>query len=388
MNFDTPSSPVLGLALAVALSACSGDAPPEDSVLDLSGAALDVVELPSDMGRVRDLHVAGDRLTVLSQFAPHLHLTDLSGGEVRSFGRAGQGPAELRSPQRLLPLASLAGVVVWDAVGSRAVAFDTLGTLLADTTLLPARYGTVTGSLAEQTHGDPLRIAVDNDVAYRVVYDGGALRPSDLRGGRLVRGGLNASDTATVLDLASILDPAAPEVEVFVPLPLWARCRGAGSTVVLDPDRRELVILTDASGVAERVAIPANPRSVDDQDLRGVLFQMALLEGVATHGDSAAIMGQFEPMVPQIRSSAPLNVPVGVDLRCFGNLDIWVQEFDNADDPMGRGSRWLRYDGRHWSEVILPPRFQPRELIGGTRLIGVARSLLDEERVAIVHLTN
>jgi len=324
------------------------------------------VSLASEFSRIRRVYTLGDGTIVVANTSRpvDIRLFDADGTHIRTIGREGAGPGELRAIWDLW-IARPDTIVVFDPGLSRMTRFDPLGNAIEMVTF--------------EQHSDRVawlpwaRFADGTFLMRRNVFienvDGGS--------GRSLAPSVRGTAAGEIVDTIGVF----PEAEYYT-LPsgnpgfkrfglravLYVSgdtyYRGLGDTFVIDE--------YDGSGHHLRSLRRAHqPRPVDD-DVRARLMQLEI----------EAAPPEREQAIRQTWAERP----VAEAFPAFGEIwiadaagNLWVQNFATPADPQPPFTVFDR-DGRWLGVVAFPDRFTPHE-IGEDYVIGVSRDELDVETV-------
>jgi len=357
------------IILALVLAACTGPEPRHDYATEVVPSDQIVRVGPRvDFLNIRSTASTGDGTWVLDRGEPYLtFIANDAKKEVIRFGLSGHGPAELRNPVAIE--ATHRGIDVWDVGREEVVSFDRSGRVTAARPLSRERGGWIRPDMAEVSYLDPWRVRrLANNVVYARFPDG-LTHPGDAAAGALVSSRAQLGPGETLLDYGELIPAKVDVTSRFTAIPLWDACDDA--LVVWDPGRSE-VRWQDAYGRDFAVvAVASPPPRVTEEGVVNFLRHMARLE-IGPGFESADI--DFTGMARDLRSEFGDRGPAFADLRCAARGVAWLQLFDMSDDPLGRGSTWIRVAQDAPPEAIVFPRhFRPTEF-GGDRLLGADES--------------
>ena len=335
---------------------------------------------PSDaLWDVRDIISVGDTVWVLTAEAPFVHAFGPRAERLATFGGAGEGPGELRSPQAIVSWNANVSLAVWDPGVSAVQVFSATGLPLS-TVSLP-QSGFIRADIREIGFGDPFRVTVDTLGIVLALYDTPVMRANDLWHGRLVRVTRgDPGESQVVIDFGRDLSGSALARDMsqfLLPVPLWDTCPD-GRIAILDPIVPTLIFVTQSPNrdVHTLEWKPRRLRPIEQLEYIKTLIR-------AESGDPGLDEAELNDIAVKTRHRLdgllPTDAPIAVDMICAEDR-VWIQEFDR--------SRWRSIDptsGASALRVEFPHGFKPYS-ISQSRIVGVVTDSIALQRVAAVDL--
>ncbi len=312
---------------------------------------------------VRDMAVGEGTVWILDNAEPFLTRVSVTDGGSRQFGRRGEGPGELRSPQAVQTVAGLEdmdggtgdGIWVWDIGNHRVSTFDADGTFRDSEPLDENGPIRARSDIRTVSYIDPFRVrSSGGDVLFASTPER-IDRTSDVGKSSLQRTDPSLAPGATLVQLADHMAAEPGQVLEWVSVPLWDVCDG---TVVLWSPAASRVVWLDMDGTEVASApVELDPGPVTTQDMEAYLRWMARLE-LGPDFESAGI--DFAAMAQASGEQFASQRPVATDIRCEAGGAAWLRLFDTSVDPVGRGQSWLRVSGQGESRrYTFPSQFVP-----------------------------
>jgi hypothetical protein len=370
---------------------CIGDLGLTDgtsAVRSVSADRIHVVGTGESIARIADLQpTRSGVIWVLNTTEPYFVAIDGSGEVVRSFGSAGGGPDEFRSPNALVGDAASDDVWVYDRGAHTLVNIS--GPEASAETVTLSRDSLPTGRI--MTHDN----AGTGNGRYWVRHsDGGFLfaraRPGVTGMRQIWHSDLVEHDrdggTRVLFSPDDVLgDPTTlfGDATEFLPFPLLDICPD-GSVALYDPESNTLRRYSRTGALLDSDSLPAPRRVETTADRLFFMMYPGIVEQAPASGlpDSAALHGMLKLQWPDISAQMARVFPEYNDLHCVDNGVMWIQPLDVESGQIGRGPLWLRIDADGAIERIeLPDEFRPLRFIGD-RIWGVHRGELDIESVA------
>lgn len=344
------------VVLAAGLAACeSGGA-----VLDFHAVGpsdIEPIHREIEFTSIREIVVQGGSTWILDESPPFL--TRIHAGGVERGVARGQGPGELLHPVALQAEPGGERVHVWDVGARRHVTFDAELEFVASEPLAGSVW-TGRTDFGDVSYSDAHRVRMIDGRALFAHHPGRMSRTPDWAGAVLVSG---SHDLRPEDDLARFGDLMGPTPKELVAVPGWDAC---GERVVTW-DALARAVAWDATNDqrADRLELASllgAPR-LTESDIAAYLELMARLELGPGYRDQQI---DFATMARDARPAFADRAPVVVDVRCESTLAAWLRLFDNRNDPLGRGARWLRVSPRGAVQAVeFPGRFRPHAFAGG-----------------------
>ena len=163
--------------------------------------------------------------------------------------------------------------------------------------------------------------------------------------------------------------------DLLVPIPLWSTC-SAGEMVVVDPfsgyvqfiDSQETVIATDS--------VSMFTRELTEDDHRAYLNREMLLQWAERRPgepvDRTIIENSIDNFLLHYWNRFPEVGPAAVKALCGADRQLFLQQFNTADHPLGYGTRWLVHEPGQTEimRVQFPAGFVPWQLLPDGRVLG------------------
>ena len=142
----------------------------------------------------------------------------------------------------------------------------------------------------------------------------------------------------------------------FAAMPLWDSC-SEGSIALWDARTGSVRWLDATGGVLSTAGLNLRAPEVEAEDVERFLKYMARHEiGPDFESQGVDFKAEARRVRPLFRAR---GTPV-VDLRCADDRTVWLQMFDMSQDPLGRGSTWLRVQSDAQLDFTrFPSEFQP-----------------------------
>lgn len=337
---------------------------------------------------VRDAVDVQGTLWVLASSAPFVRGFGPSNAWLRTFGRRGQGPSDLRFPHNLWTRQSLGSVVVWDPGSSKVLTFSSEGALLS--ALNAPTMPSVRADIGEVTFGHPFRALRVSSGIIVPNYKSGVNHGAELWNGQLLLLREDGTEPLVVLDFARELSGGSQPLEArfLVPVPLWDVCAD-DRIAVLDPIARTLFIFSIGDTAPTAIALPWEPAPL------GYHAQLAYVESMvrAELGDQGISQEEIRRHAHEAMKNAqdlfPKDEPLGVDLKCAAGR-VWMQEFDSTAHPLGYGTKWRTIPiDRHRAQVSrveFPTGFAPIRF-SEVGALGLLTDSLGFQRVAQIEFS-
>ena len=380
--------PVLSALAVLTLGSCDASSP-ESSTVEIDSGALTVFDAGESLWGVRDIVQSGDVIWALTEVEPFLRAYDPSGELRGEFGRAGEGPGELRNPQALSATTSGQAVAVWDLGSASLAVFNAQGDLVSTTPVPVYRRGARL-DIRTVTFGDPFRLVAKGGEILVVDYATGPNLPDDMWSGRIVRVADDASEPAVLVDFATDLEGSitrSPGLMALAPVPLWDGCPD-GRVAVLDPVAGHLRLFGGAGTSDGPIPLPWKPRPLRKEELVAHIQSRMQAETRDEDVSPAEIERAAEAAAASAGDRLPTETPLGVNLLCAAGR-LWIQEFDGLAHQPGYGKAWWSVDltdgAARVERVVFPDRFTPFQMTDSTA-IGVVTDSIELQRVAVVRL--
>lgn len=303
------------------------------------------------------------------------------------FGRRGNGPRDFMTPLNFFGGDFNDSAEVWD-VGRHqrmAVSLRTGRTGDGERLLTDWGGGFVDG-LRDLTGGRPLRLVrLDSGYLYQA-QQGIAARPSDLLNMALVRVRADG-DVDTIF--ASRSDRPKTDQRTELPeVPLWSECADQ-SVLVYDPAHADITWYRMDGGTLGSAALGIERAPLTDGDARAYM-RVVLEDEMRRHGgmapDDKAIEQAVSQVMKRARAVMPDSLPAIADLLCDRTHRAWVNIFDPAALPLGRGATWIRLSRSGARDTVqLPADFHPIR-ITDEGMVGVQTDSLGVERLATLRI--
>lgn len=374
----------------LALALCMGCRDVETNFLGQIGTQ-ELRLLPEDtvLHSIRDLSVAPDgHIWVLSAYEPFISVYSESGTVIRRLARRGGGPGELQYPWSIdiaIDSTRVPYAHVWD-VGARRITIYTLdGKVVRTHPVLMSGHPVVEG-IERIAFGWPRRLRalgagyVLQDESRTIAF------PADLAFSFLLRLDANGKVVDTLVDYRTRFEAginAMGNARALTPIPLWAKCP-TQQLAVLDPFGYT-VTWYGADGDSLRAdSLRLRRQEVTESDIRTWVRHWVLED----HRSRRLTIqeGRVSRLVIRHASFRPAFgtvAPPAVDMICDASGNLWLQQFDTGEDPVGRSTEWIVASRRELSKVQLPAGFQPY-VIESHRAVGVHTDSLGVQRVGLV----
>ncbi|MYA42975.1 MAG: hypothetical protein F4Z31_14635 [Gemmatimonadetes bacterium] len=341
-----------GIACAVASACASADAAIE--FREVPAEALTTPFPGVEFTAIRDIAEAPDAVWVLDTSPPFLTRIEHTGGGALRGGERGEGPEDLLFPIALQvdPDSGLAHV--WD-LGARAhKVFDATMSLVRSDRLRGADWARRT-DFTDVSYADPYRVRLDGRGAVVVDTPANLDVTADFRRASLVRADLALETRREVVAFSDHMRLTRDDPGEFTPVPLWDAC---GSDLVLwRPASHDLTWLRDDGSIAAQVPIPGRPAPIREADIVLYLEKMIRLELGPNYAEAGI---DLEVMARDVRAQFSDELPFVTTVRCQAGGPAWLRVFDNRNDPLGHGRRWLQVTTAGSVDALeFPPSFEP-----------------------------
>lgn len=360
---------MLGTVACTLTPDSQADTPPAEQVGTASVAW--VADPDTTVTQYRDLALVGDQVWVLSQTSPFLHRYAKDGSELGATLRAGDGPAELRLPNWIVPSAGSGegGIAAFVVHRMRElVPLDSAGNPRDPRIPFSVGGGAAMMFLYKLSFGEP-QLVRGGPAGQLVVQRQEAdvvQQPRDI-GNALV---LLLDTTGVVLDtvahLAAMMAELPDEqVKTFVPLPIWAMC-GEETVVTYSPREDALAWRTLRGDVTSTVEVRSAPRAITQADRRRFARAAILHETRGQGSQARALLASLGSLVTQMGPSFAKTAPPAVRVLCDVDGTAWLQLFDTEVDSRGYGREWRSFTPTgSQTRLLMPGDFHPRTVAGG-----------------------
>jgi hypothetical protein len=375
-----------------------------------NGAAADTIALTPDLSigtvdgpedlqffRVTALAVAPDGAVLVGDGSGTIREFDGAGGFVRSIGRRGDGPGELRRPSAIHVYGDTVAVV--DGSLNRITEFDRTGTVLQTSTyrhestvVYPVARVAGAWLVSPWESGWKLEVGRVRRDTTRVMR-AGRLTPQTSAGDGATAQTMQpvvAYETGRMYGIAFGSDGMTGNSPLWEPRP--AHAVDASGNVYLSRGSPYRIDVIDANGVHWRSVTRAHVPVLATRELNDRYWRKVDLYLDTTSNRH----GEWQVTVAALRGRADL--PVNETLPALGRLIVsddgmlWAQRPDLLPDPLllewtREGTRqdsfWDVFDheGRFLATVHLPAAFTARAAAGRS-LYGVLRDDMDVEHIA------
>lgn len=377
--------PVLLLVIPLAVAVSCRDSASSDGISSVAAIPTVVTDLipfaaNDALRQVRDMTVDDQsRVWVLTGIEPFVHVYASDGRLLGSYGRVGDGPREMRNPFAMVSAED--GVDVWDIGRMRMLRVSSEGEVVQADEFLPPHRGVTRGDLEDITYYRPFQLRTLGGRYVLASYRGNLSGSKDLLHAAIVAGdGKGHFDTLVDLEDEFNKEAISQRAEQLLALPLWTTCRG--TLVVFDAESREVIAINGERHEA-LAALPEGAQPLTDTHIKRYLWHVMGLEigGPSTAEDTLRLTHAANEITSSARYLFPQHVPPAVSFKCGSNGELWLQQFDTSDNPLGFGRRWWRLGGVRPSRVTFPTGFQPFVFLDSLA-IGVSKDELDVERIA------
>ena len=337
------------------LSACGG--PDQSTLPGLTVEEWDVQAVPTETRflAVRDMFLSDGALWVLDGAPPFVTRLSLETGEVLQFGREGGGPGEFRAPWAIQPTSDSSGVLVWDFGSYRVTEFEPDGSVVSVSDMDPDGRMVVRSRFRDVSYADPHRVRATPDGFISASFGTRLEHTSDFARGVLRLSDQRFRSGKVLLRLSELVVPGIESMKEWGAMPFWDVCDG--HLVVWDPSSSEVMWMNSAGRSVTQVPSELLIRPIEHGDIERYLERMARIELGPEYRQHDL---QIRRMARSYRDRFATETPVVTDLRCEDRNTIWLRLFSTANDPLGRGSDWIRVDAQGFrGHRRAPPGFTP-----------------------------
>ncbi|MCI0437077.1 MAG: hypothetical protein L0271_26065 [Gemmatimonadetes bacterium] len=361
-----------------------------DDVETIPETAIQVVGSSDLIRNIVDVALASDRtIWILNAAEPYFIAMAPDGSVIRTWGRRGGGPGELRNPNTLVPDVS-GPLWVFDRSHHAFLRVDgpedAVETIAIPAESIPAGRIMSAENLGAGQGARAWIRGVDSGFLLAVSRAGSSpftrLWNSDIV--RLTRDGTTEIAVPIADHLGDPGDRFGQEATEFLPFPLWALCPN-GSTALYSPLSNSVLRLSRGEHAAVDSAGLPPERGIEMTMDR--IFRMAygFMQSQAPAGqrpDSATLYAELQGQWSEMQTRSATVFPEYADLHCTEPGTLWLQRFDPDRGMMGRGPVRLRIgEDDRIRTIRFPDSFRPLRF-ESTRALGVHRDDLDIESVA------
>lgn len=376
----------LSLGAAFLLGGCASGSFEVAPVMETGPAVAAVAD--SLLFGIRDVAVTADGdVWVLSRHDPFIRRFT-AGRLVASFGRRGEGPGEFRAPWSFVRGDRLIPPRVFDPGARLIVQLDSAGREQARVSYRTT-WGFVRSDIEDVSYGQVFRALSPSDSELvSLVYLGDVGTTRDLRRSALVRFTAFGSPMDTLISFRDRFGPQTDgsAARWLVTVPMVSGCPDA-TTAVYDGIVPEVRGYATGSEPVWRITMPtrmAEKRPMPAGDLERYLRHRVLGELLENQADTSTLDRRVAEQLRSTRGWYAATAPAVVGLLCDNQNRVWLQHFDTADDPLGKGRTWTVVGRRGESAAIrIPVGFTP-VVFGQESILGISHDSLGIETVARV----
>ena len=333
--------PTCSLALVGVVASGCWPGSSRDGIDVLKVGSNDIQAVTSDARffSVREMVLDSGVVWVLDGAPPFLSRVALADGGTLQFGLEGQGPGELLNPWAIQPEPSPGGpgIRVWDIGTHRVSLFDTSGGLQASERLNEEGMVRARSDFRSVSYADPFRVRREGNTIVVGSFPRRVDRTGDIATGSLRRADHQLTPGPLLVRFADHVEGGTAGQLEWAGLPLWDLCDGA--VALWSPASAQVVWLDLEGNELGRTLVEGVSTEIELEDIEAYLTWMGRLELGPNH-EGAGI--DYSGMARAFRDRFAERHPGPTDLRCEAKGVAWLQLFDTAVDPLGRGQTWTR----------------------------------------------
>lgn len=373
---------LLVLGPSLALVGCGGGEQESGTTIVIDASQM--VMFPPDEALKQIQHVVSDptgEVWVLQRTEqPHVFRYSSGGELIDTYGPTGPARGQLSNPLWLMPGDDASQpMMVWDAGNRRVVKYDQRGRVADVPHPVQRSRAKVYAPIQEHSYGQPLQIARFGGGYVLEDHPTDLATTGDYLHSKLLRLDMWGNRIEYLMDFgneyAEGIKTLGQFADLLVPIPLWTTCPN-GEMALFDPFSYRLSFRAPDGTVTAVDSAPVVRRPITEEDQRNYLGREMLLRWQEQRPgepvDGTVIKNSIDNFLLRYANRFTELGPAAVRMMCAAERQIWLEEFNTADDPLGFGNRWLVHDPGQTEmiRVQFPPRFVPWEVSADGRVLG------------------